>query len=68
LLQDETGGEVLRSEGEFLYQADFPPEKDPVLDLLSRLQRVEPQYGGMYNMPHRQVHTCVDMSQIIWAK
>ncbi|XP_052767112.1 protein TALPID3-like isoform X2 [Mya arenaria] len=50
----EDMNEMSRSEGEFLYKADFPPEKDPVLDLLARLQSAAPQYG-MYNMSNRQV-------------
>lgn len=44
-----------KSEGEFRYNRnEFPPEKDPVLDLLARLQSAGPQYG-VYNLPNRQV-------------
>lgn len=46
--------DVSRSEGEFLYKTEFPPEKDPVLDMLARLQSAAPQYG-MYQMSQQQV-------------
>ncbi|XP_053401553.1 protein TALPID3-like isoform X2 [Mercenaria mercenaria] len=46
--------DLSRSEGEFLYKTEFPPEKDPVLDMLARLQSAAPQYG-MYQMSHKQV-------------
>ncbi|XP_052275900.1 TALPID3 protein-like isoform X2 [Dreissena polymorpha] len=46
--------DISRSEGELRYKADFPPEKDPVLHLLSRLQAAGPQFH-MYNMTQGQV-------------
>ena len=46
--------DVSKSEGEFLYKTPLPPEKDPVLDLLARLQSSSPQYG-IQQMSSRQV-------------
>ena len=46
--------DVSKSEGEFLYKTPLPPEKDPVLDLLARLQSSSPQYG-IHQMSSKQV-------------
>ncbi|KAL4237536.1 hypothetical protein ACF0H5_002250 [Mactra antiquata] len=46
--------DATRSEGEFLYRTEFPPEKDPVLDMLARLQHAAPNYG-LYQMSNQQV-------------
>lgn len=51
---DQENNDASKSEGEFLYRTDFPPEKDPVLDMLARLQSAQPKFS-MYQMSQRQV-------------
>ena len=54
LSSQEEMTDASKSEGEFLYRTDMPPEKDPVLHLLARLQHDAPQYG-LYNLSNKQV-------------